>query len=92
MTGYIVTEPDLTIERVPEPLLDWEDILWPPHINGLEALEPGQVPTFHSPNELYHRHPLPGAEHMAYVWTRRDPNGLPTRVIAKLRELTAPET
>ena len=91
MLGYILVEPDLRIERVPDLLVAWEDILWPAGRNVMPAVRPGSPAPVFSPKELYHRHTLGHAGAAVYVWTRRDANALPDGVTAAIRERAAKE-
>lgn len=86
MIGYIVVEPDLSIEQVPEHLLDAEDIRWPPEMNTLPEAPSGKPVSVFSHHELYHRYNVADAIGGVgvYVWSRRDPNALPGVVLAAI--------
>ncbi len=88
--GYIVVEPDLHIERVPELLLREQSILWPP-VHGMPEKHPPQPAAYTNVNDLYHRHRLTDTEIDVYVWSRRDPNALPESVVAAVRRRAAEE-
>lgn len=86
MIGYIVVEPDLRIERVPDRFLHWDDILWPPARNSLPEKVPGEPTQTFAANELYHRYQVADDDIAIYVWSRRDPNGLPGTILQDIRD------
>jgi hypothetical protein len=84
MRGFIVLEPDLRIEEVPEHLHAAEDILWPAHLNTLSEVEPGRRAPMLDVSALYHRYTVNREGAFAYIWTRRDADGLPGRVLIEI--------
>lgn len=87
MVGFIVGEPHMRVERVPDHLVDWDDIMWPPERNTLQSVESGDATPAFSAGDLYHRHPL-GKDRVIFVWSGRDPNGLPTTVLEAIEAMS----
>ena len=86
--GYVVIEPNLDVERVPDRLLGWQDILWPANRNQLQPIAPGEPAPFFSANELYHRHMLRDTTIAVFV-RNRDPDALPQQVTQTILERAA---
>lgn len=89
MLGCILGEPDLRIEHVPDRLLDWEAIRWPPDRNTMPEKPPGQPVAFINPAELYYRHRLMYEPVTVYVWAQRDANAVPQSVTDEVLRLAA---
>lgn len=85
MIGFVVVEPDLQLERVPDYLLDAEVIMWPAQMNTLAEVKSGKPTPLLNANALYHRSELKGNGQSILVWTRRDANALPSSVTAAIR-------
>lgn len=89
MLGYIVTEPDLRVERVPEHLLERQQLLWPASRNALPESPSGERTGAIKPDELYHRHRVNTASGPMLVWTQGDLEQIPAHVAACINQLAA---
>lgn len=84
MIGYIVVEPDQRVERVPEFLLEQEEILWPVSENLLREQAPTEPVHYIDLTQFYQRHRMTGTDIEVFVRTQRDPNGLPEDINADI--------
>lgn len=87
MVGYIVVEPELRVEQVPQRLLGWPSLLWPAERNIVPEKSPGEPASMFNASDLYSRTKLSGTEISLYVWSRRDANALPESVLNAILEL-----
>lgn len=92
MIGYIVVEPDLHVERVPDFLLGQDEILWPVSENLLHEQVPGQGVHFINPTHFYKRHRMKDTGIEVYVREPRDPNALPGHINAEIHQRAARPT
>jgi hypothetical protein len=91
MVGYIVVEPDLRIECVPDHLLEWDDIRWPAASNMMPEKQPCEPTPMFKADELYHRYRLTGDDIDVFVWSKRDATALPNAVATEIRRLARPD-
>lgn len=91
MEGFIVVEPDLSVERVPDRLSGWEAILWPASKNSLPEKQPGTPVEMINPRDLYFRHTLAADGTIVFVSPNRDPEALPAAIIGRIRQLARSE-